>query len=138
MVPINIVALGTLPPDRIKNASGLFNLTRNLGGAVGLAAINTMLQSRTDLHYDRLAEAVRWGGGVAEERLAAMTAALAPALGDGAQAAALSRIAGMANQQATLMAFSDIFVTLGVLFAGMVLLVPLVQKPKAGPAPAAH
>lgn len=138
MVPINIVALGTLPPDRIKNASGLFNLTRNLGGAVGLAAINTMLQSRTDLHYDRLAEAVRWGGGVAEERLAAMTAALAPVLGDDAPAAALSRIAGMANQQATLMAFSDIFVTLGVLFAAMVLLVPLVQKPKAGPAPAAH
>ncbi|MFY8102081.1 MAG: DHA2 family efflux MFS transporter permease subunit, partial [Allorhizobium sp.] len=39
MVPINNLALGTLPPDRIKNASGLFNLTRNLGGAVGLAII---------------------------------------------------------------------------------------------------
>ena len=38
MVPINNIALGTLPPDRLKNASGLFNLTRNLGGAVGLAA----------------------------------------------------------------------------------------------------
>ena len=50
MIPINLLALGTLPPDRIKNASGLFNLTRNLGGAFGLAAINTLLQSRTDLH----------------------------------------------------------------------------------------
>ena len=37
MVPINNVALGTLPPERLKNASGLYNLTRNLGGAVGLA-----------------------------------------------------------------------------------------------------
>ena len=37
MIPINNIALGTLPPERVKNASGLFNLTRNLGGAVGLA-----------------------------------------------------------------------------------------------------
>ena len=38
MVPTNTIALGTLPPERVKNASGLFNLTRNLGGAVGLAS----------------------------------------------------------------------------------------------------
>lgn len=43
MVPINNLALGTLPPALLKNASGLFNLTRNLGGAVGLAVINTIL-----------------------------------------------------------------------------------------------
>src|SRR5882757_2269565 len=36
MVPVNNIALGTLPPSLLKNASGLFNLTRNLGGAVGL------------------------------------------------------------------------------------------------------
>jgi len=38
MIPINNVALGTLPPERVKNASGIFNLTRNLGGAVGSLA----------------------------------------------------------------------------------------------------
>src|SRR6202023_255059 len=43
MVPTNTIALGTLPPDRVKNGSGLFNLTRNLGGAVGLAIINQVL-----------------------------------------------------------------------------------------------
>ena len=43
MVPTNTIALGTLPPERVKNASGLFNLTRNLGGAVGLAVINSVL-----------------------------------------------------------------------------------------------
>jgi len=37
IVPITNLALGTLPPARLKNASGLFNLARNLGGAVGLA-----------------------------------------------------------------------------------------------------
>ena len=38
MVPINNLALGTMPPQKMKNASGLFNLTRNLGGAVGSCA----------------------------------------------------------------------------------------------------
>ena len=37
IIPINNIAFGTLPPERVKNASGLFNLMRNLGGAVGLA-----------------------------------------------------------------------------------------------------
>src|SRR6202795_4987041 len=48
MVPTNNIALGTLTPDRVKNASGLFNLTRNLGGAVGLALINQVLNDRTE------------------------------------------------------------------------------------------
>src|SRR5262249_14369657 len=56
MIPVNNISLGTLSPDRVKNASGLFNLTRNLGGAVGLAALNTMLNDRTDLHIARLHE----------------------------------------------------------------------------------
>ena len=60
MVPINNIALGTLSPDRIKNASGLYNLTRNLGGAVGLAVINTLLNNRLDLHLQRLRESVTW------------------------------------------------------------------------------
>src|SRR6201999_741642 len=43
MVPTNNIALGTLAPERLKNASGLFNLMRNLGGAIGLALINEVL-----------------------------------------------------------------------------------------------
>jgi DHA2 family multidrug resistance protein len=56
MLPVSILALGTLPPERIKNASGLFNLMRNLGGAFGLAVITTILNQRTDLHLERLTE----------------------------------------------------------------------------------
>src|SRR5262249_49450209 len=58
IIPINNIALGTLSPDRVKNASGLYNLMRNLGGAVGLAAIYTFLNNRTDLHLARLHEAL--------------------------------------------------------------------------------
>ena len=132
MIPINLIALGTLPPDRVKNASGLFNLTRNLGGAVGLAGINTLLQSRTDLHAARLAEGVRWGAAVAEERLAAMAGGLSATLGPAADTAALARLSGMVTQQALVMAFSDIFLTLAVIFAVMLPLVLLVQRPREG------
>ena len=68
MVPINNLALGTMPPQKIKNASGLFNLMRNLGGAVGLALINTLLDKRMDLHLERLRESVTWGRGSSRTR----------------------------------------------------------------------
>jgi DHA2 family multidrug resistance protein len=131
MIPINVLALGTLPPERIKNASGLFNLTRNLGGAFGLAAINTILQSRTDLHAARLADHVAWGSSVAEEKLAGMVASLQPVLASDAEMGALERLRGMVMQQATVMAFADVFLIIAVLFGAMILMVSLVEKPKA-------
>ena len=69
MVTINNIALGTLTPDRLKNASGLFNLTRNLGGAIGLAVINTVLNDRMDLHLQRLHDSVTWSSAAALERI---------------------------------------------------------------------
>ena len=77
MVTVNNIALGTLPPSRLKNASGLFNLTRNLGGAIGLALINTVLNDRMDLHLQRLHETVTWGSAAALERLDSLTRAAA-------------------------------------------------------------
>ncbi len=74
MVPVTNLALGTLAPDRLKNASSLFNLARNLGGAVGLAILNTLLNHRIDLHLDSVARSrYRGARGVAVETLADMT-----------------------------------------------------------------
>ena len=72
MIPVSMLALGTLPPERLKNASGLFNLMRNLGGAIGLAVITTVLNDRWDLHIARLHEAVTWSRPAATERLASI------------------------------------------------------------------
>ena len=89
IVPITNLALGTLAPERLKNASGLFNLTRNLGGAVGLAGLNTVLNNRIDLHLARLHEAITWARQPVMETLQGLTARM-PRLGcpqHGAQAA---------------------------------------------------
>src|ERR1700735_5425304 len=70
IIPVTNTALGTLPPERVKNASGLFNLMRNLGGAIGLAAINTAFNDRMDLHLARLHDAVNSASIAANEMLA--------------------------------------------------------------------
>ncbi len=130
MVPINALALGTLPPQKMKNASGLFNLMRTLGGAVGLALINTMIDKRMDLHLERLRERVTWGRVVADERFAGMTAALA-ARGSDAELAATKELALMVRRQAEVMALADVFLALTVIFMACVGLAAFMRKPVA-------
>src|SRR5262249_40838427 len=91
IVPITNVALGTLKPDMVKNASGLFNLMRNLGGAIGLATINTVLNDQTDLHLARLHDAVNWARGPAVEALNNMIARFSD-FGSAAQSMALKQL----------------------------------------------
>ncbi|MGV6874258.1 DHA2 family efflux MFS transporter permease subunit [Pseudochelatococcus sp. B33] len=132
MVPINNLSLGTLPVAQLKNASGLFNLTRNLGGAVGLALINTVLNNRWDLHLVRLHEHVQWANAAAVERLDSMTAAFA-ALGSNAGSAALQQMAGLVRREALVMAFADVFFLLTILFLSLVLAAPLMRRPAHPP-----
>ncbi|WP_237153636.1 DHA2 family efflux MFS transporter permease subunit [Oryzibacter oryziterrae] len=128
MVPINNIALGTMPPSRMKNASGLFNLTRNLGGAVGLALINSVMTDRSDLHYDRLREAVNYANPEAVQAVNNMTHAFSE-LGTNAGTAAIFQLNRMTLQQASVMSFADVFILLTILFCGLALALPLVQKP---------
>ena len=138
MVAINGVALGALAPKDMKNASGLFNLTRNLGGAVGLAIINTMLNNRMDLHLARLHERVTWTSERATSWLQSLTGAFA-ARGSNAETAAMKQIAGYVRREALVMALSDVFVFIAVLFTVMVCVLPFVKKPPMiGASPDAH
>lgn len=128
MVPINNIALGTLPPERMKNASGLYNLTRNLGGAVGLAVINTILSTRTDEHQLRLSERIDWSNPAALDWMANVTANYNSFGLDGA-AIAVSKLSGIVGQQSTIMAFGDVFLLLTFLFIGLSALTMMVQRP---------
>lgn len=135
MVAINNVALGTMPLQRMKNASGLFNLTRNLGGAVGLALINTLMNARLDLHLQRLHDQVAWGRAAAENALASLTMAYA-AMGSDAELAATKKLAQMVRREALVMSIADVFVALSIVFVAMLLLMPLLRKPAPPPAAA--
>jgi DHA2 family multidrug resistance protein len=126
IVPITNVALGTLPPDRLKNASGLFNLTRNLGGAVGLATLNTLLDNRIDLHLARLHESITWSRQPVVEALNGLAARIP---GSDAQAMALKQLFLFVRQQGTVMAFADLFLLLSVLYVAFAGLVILMRRP---------
>jgi MFS transporter, DHA2 family, multidrug resistance protein len=135
IVPVTNTALGTLPPERVKNASGLFNLTRNLGGAIGLAAINTMFDDRMDLHLARLHEAVTWSREPATETLARLAAHFQ---GSDAHLMALKELMEMVRQQAAVMSYADVFLVLTVLFAALAALGVIMKKPAPVPAGVAH
>src|SRR5437899_196579 len=127
MVPTNTIALGTLPPDRVKNASGLFNLTRNLGGALGLAIINQVLNERTDLHITRLQERVTWGNATATETLNMFTQRL-QGMGDAALMA-MKQLSQIVHRQAVVMGYGDAFFMLTVFYFGLTVLVMVLKKP---------
>ncbi|TNC72013.1 DHA2 family efflux MFS transporter permease subunit [Rubellimicrobium roseum] len=138
MVPINNLALGTLPREKVKGASGLYNLMRNLGGAMGLAVINTMLTDRQDLHYARLSESLNWSNPEAVRQLDLMAANLTAQGLDGATGA-LAQMAGRLQGQAAVMSFIDVFLLITVLFAGLAATALLMRKPAAnGAGAAAH
>jgi DHA2 family multidrug resistance protein len=136
MVPTNTIALGTLPPERVKNASALFNLMRNLGGALGLAVINQVLNERTDLHIARLQERVNLGNAAATETLNMLTQKM-QGMGDAALMA-MKQLSQIVHRQAAVMGYGDAFFLLTIFYVALSLLVMLLHKPSpmtAGAAP---
>ncbi len=67
LLPTTTLALGDFPPGEVANASGLFNLMRNLGGAIGLAVIDTLIQQRAPVHAAALVERLQAGSRAAAQ-----------------------------------------------------------------------
>ncbi|WP_293003181.1 DHA2 family efflux MFS transporter permease subunit [Nevskia sp.] len=127
------IALGTLPPAELKNASGLFNVMRNIGGAIGLASVNSLINSRTWLHWQMLGESVQADHPAVRD---AMTAGRALT---GSDAGAMSLIARQMQQQVAVMTYSDMFTMIAGVLLVALLLLPFITAPKHEvPADAAH
>jgi DHA2 family multidrug resistance protein len=126
IIPVTNTALGTLAPERVKNASGLFNLMRNLGGAIGLAAINTLFNDRMDLHLSRLHDDVNWASRPATETLDALTARFQ---GSDAHAMALKTLMAQVRLQAAVLSYADLFLLMTILFVGLAALGILMKRP---------
>lgn len=130
MIPVNTLALGTLPPDKLKGASGLYNLMRNLGGAVGLALLNTVLREREALHWARLAEPINPARPEVQAVLEGLTQRLADQGAADPEAAALRVLAGRVQTEASVMSYADAFTLLTYLFLIAVCLIPFVRRPR--------
>ncbi|CAM2154220.1 MFS transporter, DHA2 family, multidrug resistance protein [Pararobbsia alpina] len=142
IAPIVTMSLGSLPPARLRSASGLFNLMRNLGGAIGIAVVSTMLNDRLNLHYERLNEHVTYGRPTIEGVISANAAHLAQVGGnllDGANAS-LGLLHQLALREALVLTFSDTFAAVAACFVVAVVLAVFSKSVKiaAAPPPDAH
>jgi DHA2 family multidrug resistance protein len=142
VAPVVTLTLGSIPPERLKLASGLFNLMRNLGGAIGIAVCGTILNDRTNLHFLRLAEHLNAGNEAMQDMLGGGARnLLAAGLDAGANSAgALRNLARLAMREAQTQAVADAFLVIMLCLLVATLMVPLMRKveaPKA-PSPDAH
>jgi len=127
---IGQLALTKLKPAQKADASSLYNLTRTLGGSIGIALIGTMIVDRQKFHFERFGESVTQFGIATRERLAALTNGFASHSGAGVHEAsqqATAALSGIITQQAYVAAFDDASLALGVAGLVMLALIPLFQ-----------
>lgn len=135
MIASQQVTMATLPPHMVKNASGLVNLSRNVGGAFGLAMLNTSLTQNTALHMGELTSAIQQGNAGVTGMIVGLTQRFADSVDP--HAAAMKAVYGMLHKQATTLAFGDAFALLAIACA-MAAFVTLFSRPvKPGAAAAA-
>jgi DHA2 family multidrug resistance protein len=130
------LGLGSLPPERLKYASGLFNMMRNLGGAVGIAVCAAILNDQTNFHFLMIASHFSPGNVPMNNLIAKVGSLYAShpgALHEG-HTAALKQLFQLAYREAATLAYADAFRAIMVAFAFATLLAPFLRS-VAAPTP---
>jgi DHA2 family multidrug resistance protein len=109
-VPLTVIATGTLSNEQIGNATGIYNLMRNVGGSFGIAAVTTMLARGTQTHQAAMVSHLTPYDPVFQQRLSALASNFAT---NGSAVTAMQQAYGAVYQtlvrQATLLAYIDNF-----------------------------
>lgn len=128
-IPINNLALGTLDKDKVQTASGLYNLTRNLGGAVGIAIIGTIIQRKTAIFSQYLNEGISSTSPKGDHVLEQLTQIL-----DGqvinVEKGVMFLLENNVSRNAFVLAINDMFIIISLLFFCAMLLLPLTNPVK--------
>ncbi len=126
MVTISLITTAYILPQTAGAASGLFNIPRNLGGAIGIALLATLLDARTQTCFDYLREAIVPTHPQVSERLAMLTEQL------GNPTATLGKLSEITHQQAQIIAYNDAFHCVGLVFGVSMLAILLTTALLAG------
>jgi drug resistance transporter, EmrB/QacA subfamily len=139
IVPSVTMALSSFPPQEIGDASGVFNLMRNLGGAVGIAVVNTLLADHTRMAAARFGEVLADHGATAHRIVTGLTTTLQNVTPDPAKAALMAQglMAQVVGRQSLAIAFDDVFRLMAWMFFAALVMVPFCRIPPATPAQAA-
>jgi DHA2 family multidrug resistance protein len=136
-VPINTAAYGTLSNQQIGNASGLFNLMRNVGGSIGISLASTLLTRRSDVHQNLISGSVPLTGQNFQNSLGSATHALTGFFGkSNAVLPAQTLLYQQLQRQALSWAFVDVFRWLSLLSFACIVIVWMFKKVKPGKGPA--
>jgi DHA2 family multidrug resistance protein len=140
VAPAVNLGLGALPPERLKYASGLFNMMRNLGGAVGIAVCSAILNQRTNFHFLAIASNLTPANGAMARLVDHMTARYGAVPGSlqAGHVAAVKQLWELAYREASTLAYADAFRAIMIAFVVATLLVPVLRNvaPKAAPSDA--
>jgi DHA2 family multidrug resistance protein len=143
-VPLTTVTMDPIPKEEMGNATSLFNLMRNIGGSVGIAVVETMLERSRQTHINILGVHVNPYSTAARQMFEALRDAFI-ALGSDAVTAtgrAYAALFGMVEKQASMMSFIDVYRLLGLIFLVSMPLIFLMRRPRHKPgeagAPAAE
>ena len=140
VAPAVLLGLGALSPERLKYASGLFNMMRNLGGAVGIAICGAVLNDQTNAHFLDIASTLTPANAALRSFMGTSTSHLASLLGSthAAQAATLKQLWNLAYREASTMAYADAYRAVGFMCLAAACLVPFLKKVSQTPAPSAN
>jgi DHA2 family multidrug resistance protein len=101
--------MGTLANEQMGNASGVFNLMRNTGGSLGIAAMTTMLSRGGQIHQATLVQHINPYNPVLQERVQQMTGALPGGAATVEGQRAYGAIYGVVAKQAMVLSYIDNF-----------------------------
>lgn len=129
-VPLATVTTMTIPNREMGNATGLFNMLRNIGGSVGIAMATTALTRRADLHQVNLTQHLTPSSPALQERSAALAMYLSRHFGVAdARPGSYGMVYGQLLQQASLLAYVDVFRWIALLAVFCAAAVWLFEKP---------
>jgi MFS transporter, DHA2 family, multidrug resistance protein len=132
MAPLSAVATAGIEAENAGSASGLFNMMRNLGGAVGIAVLQTFLTKREQYHSNVLTQSVSMLEQATRNRIDQLTQYfLNHGIADHAEAThrAVIAIGKIVQKQAFILAFSDTFYLLGAALIVALIATLLLKKP---------
>jgi MFS transporter, DHA2 family, multidrug resistance protein len=141
LTPLSAISLGSVAPQDAAAASGISNMMRNLGGAVGTALLATIVTKREQFHSNIIGQAVHLGREEVRSRIEQMTNFfLAHGVTDPATAhqQAIIALGNAVKQQALVMGFSDTFAVVGVVLVVAGIAILLTGKPKGATAGGGH
>jgi MFS transporter, DHA2 family, multidrug resistance protein len=141
LAPLSALSLGSVAPQDAAAASGISNMMRNLGGAIGTAVLATIVTKREQFHSNIIGQSVDLGREEVRQWIAQVTDYfIAHGVTDpsGARHQAIIALGNSVKRQALVLGFSDTFAVIGLVLILAAIAIFLTRKTKAAAAGGAH